>query len=313
MNEQIQHTFSIGPEYSEQRLDLVLSRLIPGYSRSLIQKWINDNQVTVNKNNTKPSYHVQTGDVILVNATITPAFSLEPYKIDFDVIFEDKHILVINKPSGLIVHPGAGNPSNTILNGLLYKDPSCKIIPRAGIVHRLDQHTSGLMVIAKTLPCYYQLIDDIKERTIKREYSAICHGAIQTPGNIDEPIGRHPHHRTKMSVNKNGKPAITFYRVIEQFHYFTWLRVKLVTGRTHQIRVHLTHIGHPIVGDQVYGSNPKKQSVTPKLADVVNSFPRQALHATKLAFNHPITTESLEFETKMPNDMQQLLSAMQNE
>ena len=313
MNKQIHHTFLVSDEYSGKRLDLVLSQLLSGYSRSLIQKWIDEHQVTVNKNRAKPSHQVKENDVILVNTDITPAFSLDPIKIDFNILFEDEHIVIINKPPGLIAHPGAGNPTGTILNGLLYRYPENRIIPRAGIVHRLDKDTSGLMVISKSLKSYYQLIGDIKERAIKREYEAICYGTILEPGSVDEPIGRHSKHRTKMSINRQGKNATTLYEPVQIFNNFTLLKLKLITGRTHQIRVHLTHIGHPLIGDQTYGAYQKKLHITSELSQIIQSFPRQALHAKKLSLNHPITKKEIIVEAPTPLDLNSLLLAIQNE
>lgn len=313
MNEQIQHTFLINHENAGQRLDLVLSSLLPDYSRSLMKKWIADQQVKVNDNYTKSSHKVQEGDIILIDATITPAFTIEPMAMEFNIIHEDEHIMVINKPAGLIVHPGAGNGSGTILNGLLHRFSDSKIIPRAGIVHRLDKDTTGLMVITKTLPSYYKMVEDIKERTVKREYEALCQGTIDIPGTIDEPIGRHPKNRVKMCVNTRGKTATTLYEVIQKFKSFTWLRLNLVTGRTHQIRVHLAHIFRPIVGDQTYGGKQRTSHLSDDMLTAINELSRQALHAKRLSFSHPITKEELSFEAPLPDDMLNLIQTLKND
>ncbi len=311
MNEQIHNTFIITNELDGQRLDLALSNLLPDYSRSLIQKWINSQQILLNKKNTKTKVIVRAGDQIDIKVTITANNTYEPIDIPLDIIYEDEELIVINKPAKQIVHPGAGNPTGTLLNGLIYKYPKSKILPRAGIVHRLDKDTTGLMVIAKTLPTYYKLVENIKNRTIIRIYEAICYGILEIPGKITEPIGRHPTNRTKMSVNLKGKPAETRFEIIKKLKNFTWLKLQLITGRTHQIRVHLSHIRHPIVGDQTYANNRNIKNLA--ISTAINKLGRQALHARQLSFTHPITKKELSFKTELPKDIRQLINILQND
>ncbi|NQY43024.1 MAG: RluA family pseudouridine synthase, partial [Legionellales bacterium] len=234
----------------------------------------------------------------------------EPQNITLEIIYEDEELLVINKPSNLIVHPGAGNLTTTILNGLLYKYPNSKYIPRAGIVHRLDKDTTGLMVIAKTLSTYYKLVEKIRDRKVIRIYEAICYGNLPYPNKIIEPIGRHPIHRTKMCVHPKGKPAETRFEIIKNYQDFTWLKLKLITGRTHQIRVHLSHIKHPIVGDQTYANN--RNIKNEEIRKTIKELGRQALHAKELSFTHPISHKELSFTTELPLDIQRLLQTIEH-
>lgn len=312
MNEQIQHTFKISEDFTSQRLDLVLSKLLPEYSRVTIQKWITNAEVLVNKKTTKPKYLLQNNDIIEVKASLIKYDEYQPEAIDFEIVHEDEGILIINKPHNLVVHPGAGNYTGTVLNGLLYKYPDSNTIPRAGIVHRLDKDTTGLMVIAKTLSSYYQLCNALKIKQIQRVYQAICYGNPPLQNTIIAPIGRNQNNRLKMCVTERGKYAETEYRVINHFNRCSHLEVKLITGRTHQIRVHLTHIGFPLVGDQTYKGNMPKQDSN-NISNAIKQLNRQALHATQLTLTHPITNKIMQFNAPLPNDFQDILDNLQSQ
>lgn len=301
---------------THQRLDVALSQLFPDYSRSQIQHWIRDGYVQINnKVIQKQRQTVQTGQHVLIHATITENTEWEAQAIPLDIIYEDATLIVINKPIGLIVHPGAGNPDQTLVNALLHYLPALSTIPRAGIIHRLDKDTSGLLVIAKTLPAHHALIKQMQAREIEREYRTIVHGHIISGGTIDLPMGRHPSHRTKMAVREMGKPAVTHYRVLEHFREHTLLAVKLETGRTHQIRVHFAHYNYPIVGDPTYGK--RGQYHYPELSEAAQTalkqFQHQALHAHKLALIHPETKKRMEWKAPLPDDFEELLMALRDD
>ncbi|MDO8988072.1 MAG: 23S rRNA pseudouridine(1911/1915/1917) synthase RluD [Sideroxyarcus sp.] len=293
-------------EHGGLRLDQALVKLFPEYSRSRLQDWVTQGLVTVNGKPASVKQKVWGGEDICVTPQIHP--SEQPYlaeDIPLDVVYEDDSILVIDKPVGLVVHPGSGNWEGTLLNALLHHAPQLADVPRAGIVHRLDKDTSGLMVVAKTLVAQTALVRQMQKRSVKREYLALVWGEIDYGGTIDLPIGRHPSQRVKMAVIEGGKDAITHFAVEANFPSCTLLRCRLETGRTHQIRVHLTHFGHPLVGDTVYQKGVQK-CVLP-LRELLNGFPRQALHATKLALVHPDTGELMEWEVPLPEDMEELL------
>ena len=288
---------------ANKRLDQILAELFPQYSRSRLQQWIKTQQVTIDGKYLKPRDKVQPGQKIIVDATLEEQGDWEAQPINLDVIYEDDAIIVINKPVGLVVHPAAGHPDKTLVNALLHHDPELKNIPRAGIIHRLDKKTSGLLVIAKTLEVHTKLVQELQQRQIKREYEAIVNGVMTAGGTIDAPIGRHPRDRKRMAVVASGKPSVTHYRVIKRFAKHTHIKVMLETGRTHQIRVHMAHIHHHIVGDPVYGGRYNSP-----LAD----FKRQALHARRLGLTHPVSGEYMEWEAPLPNDMQELLRYLTN-
>lgn len=309
MNEQIQYTFTIEDNFQGSRLDLVLSQVIHGYSRSIIQKWIANDMVKLNKKLTKASAIVNQGDYVEVNAVLDRIDEYLPKSMDFNKVYEDEDILVINKPKNTVVHPGAGNYENTLLNGLISEYPNSVHIPRAGILHRLDKDTTGLMVVAKNLHSYNKLTSDLKEKRIARTYHAICHGIIKNNGTIIAPIGRHPTNRIKMAVTDNGKYAETRYEIIRTFNNFTHVQLNLVTGRTHQIRVHLSHMGHHIVGDQTY-RYPGSQDKTSKGYEVDNQLTSQALHAIKLELSHPSSAKKISFSADLPEEMQNLLEQL---
>lgn len=295
-----------------QRLDIALSTLFPDYSRSLLQQWIKKKYVQVNGTDIEKQRHlVQVGDTISIHAEIAEQIALQPEAIALNIVYEDDALLVIDKPVGLIVHPGAGNPEHTLVNALLNHLPALSRIPRAGVIHRLDKDTSGLLVIAKTLPVHTALIKQMQAREIEREYRALVHGVLISGGTIHTEMGRHPHHRTKMAVVKIGKEAITHYRILERFSEHTLLAVQLETGRTHQIRVHLAHIDCPVVGDKTYCHRRFHYPQLPKpVQEALNAFDHQALHACKLSLIHPVTKVAHTWKSPMPQDMQRLVEML---
>ena len=295
------------------RLDQALSELFPDYSRSRIKEWIIDNKVLVNNNIVnKPKDKVLGGEKIIIEVEIEEETYHQPEDIKLNIVYEDDHILVINKPRDLVVHPGAGNPNGTVLNALLYHYPDISRVPRAGIVHRLDKDTTGLMVVAKTIEAQTHLVESLQLREITREYEAVAMGIITAGGSVDQPITRHPTKRTHMAVFPTGKPAVTHYRVMEKYRLHTRLRLRLETGRTHQIRVHMAHIAHPLVGDPLYGGRPRPpKGASESFIQTLRDFDRQALHATMLRLYHPITGELMEWHAPIPDDMQKLIQELQ--
>ncbi len=290
------------------RLDQALAKLFPEYSRSRLQAWIRTNQIQVNNQYLRAKDKIASGQRIDIQAAIEPATDWQPQAINLSVIYEDDCIIIVNKPVGLVVHPAAGNPDKTLVNALLYHDPTLALLPRAGIIHRLDKDTSGLLVVARNLTAHTKLIAQMQAHEVKREYIAVVNGVVTSGATIDAPIGRHPTQRTHMSVNASGKSAITHYRINERFPAHTCINVSLQTGRTHQIRVHMTHIGHPLVGDQTYGGRLKIPLQCPEnLKYMLQTFKRQALHAKKLALHHPDTGELMSWEAPIPEDLNILL------
>lgn len=291
-------------QFAGQRLDQALAVLLPQFSRSRLAQWIRDERVEVDGAAAQPRTRVWGGEKIAVHPVADPATSAPAAeKIDLDIVHEDTAVLVIAKPPGLVVHPGRGNWSGTMMNALLAHAPQLESLPRAGIVHRLDKETSGLLVVAKTLEAQTNLVRQLQARTVKREYLALVHGHVARAGTVEAPIGRHPVQRTRMAIAARGRPSTTHYEVLARYAHATLLRCRLETGRTHQIRVHMQSLGHPLVGDPVYG----KRRSAERLLD---EFPRQALHAERLAFIHPVTGEAVAFETPAPADMQNLLNAL---
>jgi 23S rRNA pseudouridine1911/1915/1917 synthase len=292
-------------EMAGMRLDQVLAELFADYSRSKLQTWVKSGRVQVNGLTLKPK------DKIMLDAEAETVVLFEAEKISLDIIFEDESLLIVNKPAGLVVHPAVGNWSGTLLNALLNHDPNLEVLPRAGIVHRIDKETSGLLMIAKTLQAHNSLTQQLQERDITREYLAITRGRMTAGGTVDEPIGRHPAERKRYAVKESGKSAVTHYRVAQRFTHHTLIQVKLETGRTHQIRVHMAHIRYPLLGDPVYGGRFQiPPGCSDRLEKELRSFKRQALHAAKLGLQHPITDEYCEWEQPMPEDMVSLLEAL---
>ena len=298
-------------EMAGMRLDQVLAELFADYSRSKLQTWVKAGRVQVDGLTLKPKDKLLGGETIALDAEAEIVVIAEPESIPLDIIFEDESILIVNKPAGLVVHPAVGNWNGTLLNALLNHDASLETLPRAGIVHRIDKETSGLLMIAKTLQAHNSLTQQLQDRDITREYLAITRGRMTAGGTVDEPIGRHPTDRKRYAVRENGKVAVTHYRVGQRFTRHTLVQVKLETGRTHQIRVHLAHIRFPLLGDQIYGGRfQMPPDCSERLEKELRSFKRQALHAAKLGLQHPVTDEYCEWEQPLPDDMTRLLEAL---
>lgn len=314
---------SISDEQAGQRLDQAVAQLFPAYSRSCLTQWIKAGGVQVDSHiETQPRYKVHGGQSIHLQAELRPKNHWEGQRnLPLTIVYEDKALLVVNKPAGLVVHPGNGNPDKTLVNALLHHDPSLTHLPRAGLVHRLDKDTTGLLVVARTLEAYKQLTEQLQAHAIERIYEAVVHGVVIAGGLIDAPLDRHPRHRTRMAVvakhqaenqdYRPGRAALTQYRVVEKYRYHTHLRLQLQTGRTHQIRVHMAHINHPIVGDPTYGrKRTASTSLSDDLRNCLNTFPRQALHAKQLALIHPVTKVMCCWSAPLPDDMAGLLKAL---
>ena len=311
MPQPIRHDLVLPLEAAGQRLDQALAEALAEHSRTRIKEWIDAGQVLVNGLKLRPKDKVVGGERVEVNAVIPDAVELAPESIDLDIVHEDDQVLVINKPAGLVVHPGAGNAAGTLQNALLHFDARLAQTPRAGIVHRLDKDTTGLMVVARTLEAHTALVRAIEAREVERDYEAICLGVMTGGGLVDAPIGRHSVDRLRMSIREDGRDAVTHYRVVQRFRGHTHVSLKLETGRTHQIRVHMAHIKYPLVGDKVYGGRlllPKGAS--PELVEALRGFRRQALHAARLAFEHPISGKPIVCQAPTPADMQGLLAVL---
>lgn len=314
MSAPIRHQLTIPLEAAGRRLDQVLAELLSEYSRSRIKEWIDAGQVRVDGAQRKPKDKVIGGERVEVEADLPVEDRVEAEDIALDIAHEDKHVLVINKPPGLVVHPGAGNAAGTLQNALLHFDPKLAQVPRAGIVHRLDKDTSGLMVVARTVESHTALVRALEAREVEREYEAVCVGVMTGGGTVDAPIGRHPVDRIRMAIREDGREAVTHYRVIARFRGHTHTRLKLETGRTHQIRVHMAHIQYPLVGDRVYGGRlllPKGASE--ELIEALRAFKRQALHAARLAFEHPKSGKPVECSAPLPKDMQRLIEVLRKD
>ena len=285
--------------------------MFPEFSRSRLKSWLLQGFITVDERALRPRDAVAGGETILLQPQPEVAIQSEPEPLDLDIIFEDEDCLVVNKPAGLVVHPGAGNQRGTLMNGLLHHVAALEQLPRAGIIHRLDKDTSGLLLVAKTLQAHTALVRALAEREIARHYLAVCGGVLTGGGSINEPIARHPVDRLRMSVQRDGKAAVTHYRVIQRFAAHTYISVQLETGRTHQIRVHFAHRRHALVGDQTYGGRLAiPAGASERLRDTLRRFRRQALHAEKLAFTHPASTEEIDLRVEPPADFADLLSAL---
>lgn len=311
----LQKQLIIPRECHHQRLDAVLAQLLPEYSRSQISAWIKSGAVTLNQKPCKPKDKACDGDQIELHVVLDEqptSFNLcQAEDIPLDIVYEDEQVLVVNKPAGLVVHPGAGNREHTLVNALLHHAPSLQHLPRAGIIHRLDKDTTGLLVIAKTLEAHTSLIRQMQARDIQRHYLTLVQGHIIAGGTIDTGFGRHPKNRLKMAVIGQGRQAITHYSVNTHYNDYTLLDVRLMTGRTHQIRVHLAHIHHPVVGDPLYGTRMRfPVNASDDLRTVLQQFKRQALHACTLSFFHPVTENELTLEAPLPDDFASLLNAL---
>jgi 23S rRNA pseudouridine1911/1915/1917 synthase len=313
MSQDIQ-TRSIPDELAGLRLDQALARMFPEYSRSRLKEWLLSGAITVDGGARRPRDAVAGGESIEMQVQAETLVRDKPEPISLNIVFEDEQLLVINKPAGLVVHPGAGNPTGTLMNGLLHHAPELEEVPRAGIIHRIDKDTSGLLLVAKTLQAHTVLVRRLAERDISRQYLAVCRGVLTGGGTISEPLGRHPVDRKRISVQQKGKPAITHYTVIERFRAFTYVDVKLETGRTHQIRVHFAHRRHALVGDPVYGGRLALPSgASQELVETLRRFKRQALHAARLSLAHPVHEETVEFSVPPPADFQHLLDVLRED
>ncbi|MGL6212255.1 23S rRNA pseudouridine(1911/1915/1917) synthase RluD [Billgrantia desiderata] len=296
------------------RLDQAAAELFADHSRERLKGWIKAGALTVDGRPGKPKDKMAGGEWLELVATLEEETRFEAEDIPLDIVHEDDEVLIIDKPAGLVVHPAAGNPDGTLLNALLHHCPSLAAVPRAGIVHRLDKDTTGLMVVAKTLAAQTALVEQLQARTMSREYDAVCVGVMTSGGTVDAPIGRHPKDRKRQAVHPSGKPAVTHYRVVERFRTHTHVRCRLETGRTHQIRVHLAHRRFPLVGDPVYGGRLKLPAgASEELKTLLREFPRQALHARKLAFLHPASGEAVEFRAPLPDDLLLLIDYLRDD
>jgi 23S rRNA pseudouridine1911/1915/1917 synthase len=294
-----------------RRLDQALAELLPDFSRARLQQWIKTGRVLVDGQQWRAKDTVHGGERVAIQAEFEVQTDWQPQPLPLDVVYEDEAILVINKPAGMVVHPAAGNPDGTLVNALLHYAPELEQVARGGIIHRLDKDTSGLLVVARTPVAQKYLVEHLQAREMHREYEAIVTGVLTAGGTVDAPIARHPRVRTRMAVVPGGKEAITHYRVIERFRAHTYIRCLLETGRTHQIRVHMAHIRHPLLGDPVYGGRLKlPPRASTEFAEALRAFRRQALHASRLELSHPISGEHLSWQVSLPDDMQQLLAML---
>jgi 23S rRNA pseudouridine1911/1915/1917 synthase len=305
---------TVPKEFAGRRLDQAAAALLHEFSRTRLKQWIEGGQLTVGGSPMAPKARLKGGEELVLEASIEPAIAVEPEPIALAVVHADAALFIIDKPAGLVVHPGAGNSAGTLQNALLNLDPALATLPRAGLVHRLDKDTSGLLVVARTLRAQQFLARAIERRKIGRVYQAICQGALTGGGTIDAPIARHPRERTKMAVRESGRAARTHYRVLERFRAHTHVEVALDSGRTHQIRVHMAYIRAPLVGDPVYGGRPRfPPTPSQHLRETLQAFRRQALHAARLELSHPETGERVTFESRLPDDMVALLEVLQSD
>lgn len=296
------------------RLDQALAELCSEYSRSRLKNWLNSGHILIDGESKRPRDKVIGGELIAINPVADTSLDIKAEAIKLDIIYEDASILVVNKPAGLVVHPAAGNSDGTLQNALLHHDADLEGLPRAGLVHRIDKETSGLLMVAKNLTAHKTLVDQLQAREFEREYLTVVRGYMTAGGTIDEPLARHPTDRKKYAVKMGGKEAMTHYRVAKRFAKHTLLKVKLETGRTHQIRVHMSHINHPIIGDQVYGGRYKPiAGASELLSETLRGFKRQALHAARLGVVHPETGENISWECDMPADMRHLVEVLTQE
>jgi len=299
---------------SGQRLDTALARMFPEYSSSRLKSWILEGLVTIDDRQVKPREAVHGGERVMLTPNIEASVSSGPEPIELDIAWEDEDLLIVNKPAGLVVHPGAGNTHGTLMNGLLYHVAGLGQLPRAGIIHRLDKDTSGLLLVGKNLRSHTALVRALAERAVSRKYLAICIGVLTSGGTIDAAIGRNPVDRRKMRVRDDGKPAVTHFRVLERYRGHTYISVQLETGRTHQIRVHFAHRRNPLLGDPVYGGRLQLPGgASTELTSTLRSFRRQALHAARLRFPHPRSGEEIDVECAPPDDFRTLLDTLRHD
>jgi 23S rRNA pseudouridine1911/1915/1917 synthase len=308
------HRVEFPPDQAGKRLDQALAALLPQYSRSRIQRWIEEGAVKVNGLAVRSRDPVTGTETATVEARLPKETGIKAEKLPLDIVHQDSSLIILNKPPGLVVHPGAGNPGSTLQNALLAHDTKLKRVPRAGLVHRIDKDTSGLLVVARTIEAQVALVAELGEHEISREYLAICTGAMTGGGTVKQPIGRHRAHRLKMAVRSDGREAVSHYRIEKRFRAHTLARVHLETGRTHQIRVHMEYAGYPVVGDPLYGGRKRfPKGASPELREALEKFGRQALHAAKLTLTHPKTGKRVSYEAPLPDDLKGLLAILQRD
>jgi 23S rRNA pseudouridine1911/1915/1917 synthase len=309
--DRIHATLKMPESLAGSRLDQALAKLFPDHSRSRLKAWLEAGGITVDGEHRRPRDKVSGGETVVVDVVVPAAVASEPEPINLQVVYEDADLIVIDKPAGLVVHPGAGNPHGTLMNGLLHAFPECRQLPRAGIVHRLDRQTTGLMVVARSLAAHTGLVAMLSDRAVTREYLAICIGVLTGGDTVDAPIARHPIDRKRMAVRQEGKEAITHYRLLQRFRGHSLIRCKLETGRTHQIRVHMAHVRHPLLGDPVYGGRMQQpKGAGEELKQAIHGFRRQALHAERLTLQHPVSAEVMSWEAQPPADLATLLEVL---
>jgi 23S rRNA pseudouridine1911/1915/1917 synthase len=301
----------IPPDMAGQRLDQALATLFPEHSRSRLKEWILAGSVQLDGRQPRPRDRLIGGEQVAIDAGVVEHAQVSAQDVPLDIVYQDEALLLINKPAGLVVHPGAGNPEGTVQHGLLHLDAGLASVPRCGIVHRLDKDTTGLMVVARTLQAHTSLVAQLQAREISREYLALCYGEFTGGGRVDAPIGRHPRDRLRMAVTPRGKPAVTHYRLLRRYPGLTLLRVSLESGRTHQIRVHMAHLQHPLFGDLTYGGRLRlPQGAEDGLIETLRGFRRQALHAMRLVLAHPVSGEQMQWQAPLPEDLRALLRAL---
>jgi 23S rRNA pseudouridine1911/1915/1917 synthase len=310
-NGRIRATLVMPEALAGSRLDQALAELMPEHSRSRLKAWLEAGGIMVDGEQRRPRDKVSGGETVVVDVHVPAAVDSQPEELKLPVVFEDADLVVLNKPAGLVVHPGAGNPHGTLMNGMLHAYPECRKLPRAGIVHRLDRQTTGLMVVARSLEAHTGLVAMLSDRAVTREYLAVCIGVLTGGGTVDAPLARHPTDRKRMAVRDGGKEAITHYRLVERYRGHSLIRCKLETGRTHQIRVHMAHARHPLLGDPVYGGRMKlPKGASEELTLAIRGFKRQALHATELTLQHPVTHEVMSWQAPLPDDMEELVAVL---
>lgn len=308
------HEIEVSPELSGQRFDQALAQLFPEYSRSRLSQWVKDGRVLLDGRAARPRDAVTGGQRVHLTVVEEAHSDVAPEELPLDIVYEDAALIVVNKPAGLVVHPGAGNRAGTLQNALLHHAPELAQVPRSGLIHRIDKDTSGLLAVARTLEAHTRLVAALQAREFERGYVAVVTGVMTGGGTVDAPIRRHATDRVRMSVQEGGREAVTHYRVLKRFRAHTYIGVQLETGRTHQIRVHMAHIRYPLVGDPVYGKRlalPPK--ATPRLAEALRGFRRQALHAQVLGLRHPVSGEAMRWEAPLPPDFQDLLAALEDD